>query len=376
MPEVSLILPVYNMLPYLRECLDSILAQTFRDYEVIVVDDGSTDGSGEICDSYGEKDPRFRVVHQENGGLSAARNTGLRLASGRFVTFADSDDYLRPGFFETAVAAARQGYDMVFFTYDTLNENGEWFSRKVDAGVYRFPDQKSRLEFLIRRLLAMRVPWQVWNIIYDRGFLKETGIEFADNRKIFAEDIFFTTCLLSRARQIRVIPEALYVYRRRLNSLSFQAYSADGGPVIYVGRMSLNALVTEAWIRNAGGGGALLEGFYLVHYLFVRHELERLGYRCRKRPPEELRRLILEDVEAHADVGRFLAVMRRVPEIRRELKGVLNFYSLYRDTNLARYLADGNAARFRAERLLLEMLTAVYRGVNERIRFLRALIRR
>lgn len=94
MPKLSVIVPVYNTEKYLRECIDSILAQTFTDFELILVDDGSTDGSGAICDEYAAKDPRIQVIHQQNGGAAVARRSGVRIAQGEYITFVDSDDWI------------------------------------------------------------------------------------------------------------------------------------------------------------------------------------------------------------------------------------------------------------------------------------------
>ena len=94
---ISVIVPVYNVAQYLSQCVSSILSQDYGDLEVILIDDGSTDASGEICDQYAAKDSRVRVIHQKNGGAAAAKNAGLRLASGDYLVFADSDDYLEPG---------------------------------------------------------------------------------------------------------------------------------------------------------------------------------------------------------------------------------------------------------------------------------------
>ena len=93
---ISVIVPAYNVAQYLPQCVDSILSQDYEDLEVILIDDGSTDASGEICDRYGASDSRVRVIHQKNGGAAAAKNAGLRLATGDYLTFADSDDYLEP----------------------------------------------------------------------------------------------------------------------------------------------------------------------------------------------------------------------------------------------------------------------------------------
>ena len=98
MPAISVIIPVYNMGPWLRDCLESVLAQTFTSFECILVDDGSTDDSPQICDYYAKKDDRFRVIHKANGGLSSARNAGLDDAAGEYIAFVDSDDVILPDY--------------------------------------------------------------------------------------------------------------------------------------------------------------------------------------------------------------------------------------------------------------------------------------
>ena len=100
MSEISIIVPVYNVDQYLENCIESILNQTFKDYELILIDDGSTDKSGEICDKYEKKDNRIKVIHKYNGGLSSARNAGLDLACGKYIGFVDSDDSIHPEMYE------------------------------------------------------------------------------------------------------------------------------------------------------------------------------------------------------------------------------------------------------------------------------------
>ena len=108
MPELSIIVPVYKVEPYLRRCLDSILAQTFRDFELILIDDGSPDNCGAICDEYAAKDSRIIVIHQKNQGVSAARNAGLDIAKGTYLGFVDSDDWIEPEMYETMIATAKE----------------------------------------------------------------------------------------------------------------------------------------------------------------------------------------------------------------------------------------------------------------------------
>ena len=111
---ISVIVPVYNVEPYLRKCLDSIVNQTYRDFEILIIDDGSTDGSGRICDEYAEKDSRIKVFHTENRGLSCARNLGLAEAKGEWIGFVDSDDWIEPDMYEVLIRRAEEtGADVV-----------------------------------------------------------------------------------------------------------------------------------------------------------------------------------------------------------------------------------------------------------------------
>ena len=147
MPRYSIIVPVYNVEDYLRECLDSILAQDSpSEYEAILVDDGSTDNSGAICDEYAEKHPRFRVIHQENQGLSAARNSGLRAASGEFVLFFDSDDIWAQKLLSSMDDVVDDAADITLFPFEQFDEAGN--TRVVRPSV--MPCGESGEEYLRR----------------------------------------------------------------------------------------------------------------------------------------------------------------------------------------------------------------------------------
>lgn len=120
-PKISVIVPVYNVERYLRKCLDSIIAQTFSDWECICVDDGSPDNSGKILDEYAAKDKRFVIIHKENGGVSSARNAGLDMARGEYITFCDSDDWIDPATYYTAYMQAKAKHaDIVQWDYDRI----------------------------------------------------------------------------------------------------------------------------------------------------------------------------------------------------------------------------------------------------------------
>ena len=128
MPELSIIVPVYNAEKYLEKCLDSIINQTFRDYETILIDDGSTDRSGIICDEYAVKDARFKVIHQKNSGVSSARNTGLDIAQGKYLGFIDADDWVDPNMYKAMISKTKTNYkaDIVICGASVFNEdNGD-----------------------------------------------------------------------------------------------------------------------------------------------------------------------------------------------------------------------------------------------------------
>ncbi|KGP76772.1 hypothetical protein JT05_02885, partial [Desulfosporosinus sp. Tol-M] len=125
MPKISIILPVYNVAPYLRECLDSIQEQTYKDFETILIDDGSTDGSGQICDWYDSKYKRFKVIHKSNGGVSSARNMGLDMAQGEYIGFIDPDDFISPDFYELLLDTLESsGSDISISGMKVINQDG------------------------------------------------------------------------------------------------------------------------------------------------------------------------------------------------------------------------------------------------------------
>lgn len=126
LPKLSIIVPVYNVEKYLSKCIDSILNQTFKDFELILIDDGSSDGSGKICDKYANKDRRIAVIHQENTGVSAARNAGLDIAKGEYIGFIDSDDFIDKSMYEKLINAIESfNVDMAICGYDYINESGK-----------------------------------------------------------------------------------------------------------------------------------------------------------------------------------------------------------------------------------------------------------
>lgn len=204
-PRISVVVPVYNVVPYLERCLTSLAAQTYANMEVILVDDASTDGGGSICDAWASKDSRFQVLHlPRNQGVSAARNQGVRRASGDYIAFADSDDFVEPG--------------LLTILYRTLRENRGDISICGDEGMGLRPASAgvlSREE--TARCLARRSPflWVPWGKLFPAELARE--IPF-DSEALCCEDLLFFYQVLQRVDRIAYVPDPLYHYAYRQGS--------------------------------------------------------------------------------------------------------------------------------------------------------------
>ena len=205
---ISVIVPVYNVEPYLRKCLDSIINQTYRDLEILVVDDGSTDGSGKICDEYVKQDERIQVFHTENKGLSPARNLGLDKATGDWIGFVDSDDWIEPDMYESLLKRAEEtGADVVECGYCS-----DYMT--VSIRCIAFQGTASGAEAL-EALIRNEILTQVWNKIWSHHLF--TGIRFPEGRSF--EDVATTYKLIQDA-MITGIPGNFYHWRQRKSSIS------------------------------------------------------------------------------------------------------------------------------------------------------------
>ncbi len=217
MPEISVIVPVYKAEKYLCRCVDSILAQTFRDFELILVDDGSPDRSGQLCDEYARKDPRIQVIHQKNGGAASARNTGLdwveENSSSRWIAFADSDDWMHPEMLERLLSAARE-FDVPISVCGYLETSTEcpWEDREVPPAQLWEP-----ADFYLERNVNATVPW-------GKLYRKEcfSGERYVEGKHY--DDEFLTYRLLYKAGQLAVISAPLYVYFINAEGLTKQKW--------------------------------------------------------------------------------------------------------------------------------------------------------
>ena len=223
MKTLSVIVPVYNVEAFLPDCLDSILGQTGFEMEILLVDDGSSDGSGAICDEYGRQDSRVRVLHLSNGGVSNARNTGIAHATGEFIVFVDSDDTLVPNAYQTCAdyLSEHAEPDCLIFGYNVI-KNGQIRPVIPHAGNYvKETFGSAYTELLLPFLINSPV-----NKIYRKNVLTSSGAIFPSEMAL-GEDLLFNNRYLRHCRRISVLDRALYNYFHRDNGSLTTRYHAD-----------------------------------------------------------------------------------------------------------------------------------------------------
>lgn len=218
---ISILIPVYNVEKYLRRCLDSVLAQTCTDYEVVLVNDGSTDGSGAICDAYAAEHPCFRVIHQENAGLAQVRNVSLAAARGEYITFVDSDDAIEPACLETLLHDLQDaGADVSICSWSEVSDDGTRTELTWDHKEKGF--QVWNTEDAVRSLLYQKgIDNNVWGKLFTREVLE--GIVFPAG-KVY-EDLATVYRMFLKARRVCYRPEPLYLYTCNSTGISQSAFS-------------------------------------------------------------------------------------------------------------------------------------------------------
>lgn len=267
---VSIIVPIYKVEAYLEKCIQSIQNQTYKEVEIILVDDGSPDGCGKICDAYAEEDARIKVIHKENGGLSDARNKGLDIAVGDYILFVDSDDYIHPQMVEIlltnlqytdadmVVCGFKQVWEKDEVVFPEFTSNAVAEGIKGEAGktveVFRGQDVMNNLQY--KNLLTV----VAWNKLYKAELFQE--IRYPKGR--IHEDEFLTHHILHLCKKTAYIKEELYYYLQRSDSIM--------GEVKYIG-------VRDGWIAYEERLAFLREHGYEQMVLFTK--LHMLHYICK-----------------------------------------------------------------------------------------------
>lgn len=230
-PKISIIVPVYNVEKYVKKCIDSILNQTFKDFELILVDDGSTDNCGKICDEYSKDDSRVRVVHKENGGLSDSRNTGIELSRGEYLGFVDSDDYI--------------AFDM----YETLYNNLTLHNADISVcGIYNCYDGNKYPECSDKMFMVLDTKQALKEVLIGEKFSvpacnKLYKKSLFDNIKYpvgkLSEDAFVTPTLISNSNKVVVTTEPKYYYVHRKGSITSSHFKMNDFDVVQAYKINL-----------------------------------------------------------------------------------------------------------------------------------------
>lgn len=206
---VSIIVPIYNVEDYIRECIDSILVQTYPDFELILVDDGSPDDCGRICDEYAERDRRIIVIHKKNGGLTSARNAGLSKASGEWIMHVDGDDWVEPDMLESLIEAARvTGADLVF---------GDFLSDRPSEAYKKLPTWSSDKRESMSNYMAYTMT-TIWGSIANRSLYIDNSLKSPENIS-YCEDFHLIVRLCHFAKKIVNVHRPFYHYRYRPTSI-------------------------------------------------------------------------------------------------------------------------------------------------------------
>lgn len=216
---ISVIVPIYNVEQYIHTCLDSIINQTYKKLEIILIDDGSTDNCPGICDEYAKKDKRIKVIHKKNGGLSDARNSGLKIAGGSIISFIDSDDYIALNMFE-------EMYNIMISEYSDIVSCGvkiaydQQYANKAnpETGNVETMDTSSAMKEL---LVDGKLKQHVWNKLYKKDLIKDILFE----KGKYHEDVFWSYQAIARAKKVTVTSNQYYYYIQRSNSIMGEDYS-------------------------------------------------------------------------------------------------------------------------------------------------------
>lgn len=242
MDKISVIIPVYKVEKYLRKCVDSVLAQTYTNLEIILVDDGSPDRCGEICDEYARIDSRIKVIHKENGGLSDARNAGIEAATGEYIAFVDSDDYISPYMYEKLYnAIIKADADMSICNFLYVDESGNEIYNNSNPPIK--DELTNGIDVLSKKIIEEKSWYWIVTVtkLYKKSLFEK--LRFPINK--YHEDEFVFHKILLLCNKIACIPDILYYYVQRSNSImntGYSIHSLDACEAIFMRELELYEL--------------------------------------------------------------------------------------------------------------------------------------
>lgn len=343
--KVSIIIPIYNVLKYIDVCINSAINQTYTNIEIILVDDGSPDGCGEKCDEWRKKDNRIKVIHKVNGGLSSARNAGLDVATGEYVLFLDGDDYIKDSLLEEVIPYMEDGYDMVSFNYYKLYGDGKITpSSYCNLAEYCNDTREKRYHFFVSKLLRYKLGYEAWARVFKKEIIDNYNIRFADNRIVFAEDVYFSLCYCAHCKNIINLDKILYYYRQHQTSIMSQEISN-----INIGRMNELGKAVMKHYKECEDCKDLLEIFPVIYYLILDNVLSRY-IRINNPNMRELRSSIIKDI---TDLDFFRNQLRKLSDYKNFLYLVYTNIQTEVVLSNVKYFLNGNLI---AERIRYQII--------------------
>lgn len=301
MDTISVIVTVYNQQQYIEKCLETICGQSYQELEILLVDDGSVDGSGDICDRYAQRDGRIHVIHQENRGVSAARNAGLQAASGKYVAFVDGDDYLHPDIYRSLhQLSVQEEADIAVCPFYFIYRTGvKRDTAREKAGVY---GADAYLSHIAKDSFAFYYS-VVWNKLIRAKILRENSLWFDEGLRIM-EDMKFTFSLLEKIGRIAVADEPMYYYRKD------NAAAVTTGPIAFADSY-----------RNRMLGYEIMERLYRSHGLYEVYRRTMADYLLRYQASQLFKALQAperkEALSEHGSIVRQKEFRDRVEQVSR-----------------------------------------------------------
>ena len=224
---VSIILPIYNVEKYLDRCMDSVTNQTYKNIEIIMVDDGSTDSCPAKCEEWARKDSRVNVIHKENEGLGEARNTGLENANGEFIFFIDSDDFVSNDLVSNCIASQMESNaDIVLYGFSRVDQNGKIYSMNIPSSEKKLYSYDEIGKEILPALIASKgntvsgLWMSAWACMYRKAKIDAIGWRFVSEREIIAEDVYSLLELYSVVENVSIVAKSLYYYCDNATSLT------------------------------------------------------------------------------------------------------------------------------------------------------------
>lgn len=332
---VSIIIPVYNVALYLDRCILSAVQQTYRNIEIILVDDGSTDESPIICDDWAKKDPRIKVIHKKNGGVSAARNAGLDIAEGRYISFLDGDDEYANNTLEMALNYYADDVDLVSFGYSIIYP-GTKDDILFQGKTYINSTEKDRLSFIIGPFFRFEIGWSVWCNLFLKSVIDEYNIRFQEGHKM-TEDKVFCLCYYSHCEKIKVLNTCLYDYYLRNDSVTH--ISAEANSIYFGEKVDLSKAVRQHFEKYADTQ-LFVKYFSIIHYFIFEAEIKQEES---KGNFSALRERILDDIQRKSDIQFFIDEMKRFCTYSNLLKCYYSSIQVYEKNARAKWLLTGKS---------------------------------